>query len=522
MTTLIKYYRHLYILLFLLGITTTQSLQAQYFSKSYDLNEDANTGWNLDPVEDGILIWAGSVCNSNTTPCVSLLKTDFDGNVMWVKIIEGFKPPTMNSMIVDGDYIYLAIRHNIAPPANIKILKLDMAGNTLDEWDLGDTQENEIPFGLLKYRDGYVIYSLLFQSVSTEISWILFTDSLFLPTHEVFFDEEEPTYGIVVTRDLFATQDGNLIATQRMGNEGGVTKLDSTGQVIWHRRLPLTHGSNNLFTIHITELQDGGYAVNWFRDRLGQDTLYTYPSAIFRLDAEGNILWERVFDTYYEDYEVKYMGNLFTAANGDIVGVGYRYFDKEELNRYVLCGWMFRLNPETGEVLWDRTLCDLSRSQRYVMAFLAGSELPNGDLIFTGAYEDTFPNGLPFINDPNVWLVRLSAEGCLVEDCGEWTIINPDGSITATAEPLPMNGRFVVYPNPGSGQVWIAPNGEFMSNQRCRILLYDAQGRPAKEENFQAGRPQPFDWDDLPPGMYYYLIRTEDGGTQSGKLVIVR
>ncbi|NUO02251.1 MAG: T9SS type A sorting domain-containing protein [Saprospiraceae bacterium] len=428
----------------------------------------------------------------------------------------------MNSMIVDGNHIYLAIRHNIAPPANIKILKLDMAGNTLAEWDLGDTQENEIPFGLLKYRDGYVIYSLLFQSPPTEISWILFTDSLFTPTHEVFFNEEEPTYGIVVTKDLFATQDGNLIATQRMGNEGGVTKLDSAGQVIWHRRLPITYGPLNLSNIHITELNDGGYAVNWFRDRLDQDTFYTYPPAIFRLDAEGNILWEQVFDTYYEDYEVKYMGNLFTATNGDIVGMGYRDFYSDELTRYLLCGWMFRLDPETGEVIWDRTLCDLSRSQRYVMAFLAGSELPNGDLVFTGAYEDTFPNGLPFINDPNVWLVRLSAEGCLVEGCNEWTIINPDGSITATDEPLAMNGGFIVYPNPGNGQVWVKAAGESGIGQRCAMALYDAQGRRMKAETFFTGGPQPFDWGDLPPGMYYYLIRSEDGETQSGKLAIIR
>ncbi|NUO01171.1 MAG: T9SS type A sorting domain-containing protein, partial [Saprospiraceae bacterium] len=152
----------------------------------------------------------------------------------------------------------------------------------------------------------------------------------------------------------------------------------------------------------------------------------------------------------------------------------------------------------------------------------AGSELPNGDLVFTGAYEDTFPNGLPFINDPNVWLVRLSAEGCLVEGCNEWTIINPDGSITATEEPLAMNGGFIVYPNPGNGQVWVKAAGEPGTGQRCAMVLYDAQGRRMKAETFFAGRPQQFDWGDLQPGMYYYLIRTEDGAYQSGKLLIAR
>ncbi|MDZ4681581.1 MAG: hypothetical protein SH848_01175 [Saprospiraceae bacterium] len=119
-------------------------------------------------------------------------------------------------------------------------------------------------------------------------------------------------------------------------------------------------------------------------------------------------------------------------------------------------GWIFRLDPDSGEVIWDRTLYDY-RSPIYDMGFWDGVELADGDLVFTGLYQDTFPNAMPFINDPNVWLVRLSA-----------------------------------------------------------------QGRAMKTETFYAGSPQQFDWGDLLPGMYYYLIRTDAGGAQSGKLVIVR
>lgn len=520
----LKKMRVLALILYLLT-NGSQLLIAQYFSNSYDLYQTSNTGITIIPVIDGILISVGSICELTTTleNCVGLLKTDFEGNVIWTKIIEGFKTPTENSMIVQGDYIYLAVRHNIAPPANIKVFKLNMAGNILEEWNLGETQENERPFGIIKYQEGFIIYSLLFPPDQEEIAWILFTDSTFTPYHEVLFNEEEPNYSSVVSKDLKATQDGNLIATQLLGNKGAITKLDSMGNVIWHQRLPPTTGFDNRLNVRITELHDGGYAVTWFKENPFIGELYQYPPAIFKLDADGNIIWERVFNTQYADYEVKYTGNLFTAANGDIIGMGNRYFYHEDIERYAVCGWMFRLNPETGAVLWDRTLCDVSRSLQYFMGFIAGAELPNGDLVFTGAYEDTFPNGLPFINDPNVWLVRLSAEGCLVEGCNEWTIINPDGSITATNEPLPAaTGHFVVYPNPGSGQVWVRAEGDFRIGQRCAMTLYDAQGRRMKVENFSAGQSKQFDWGDLPPGMYYYLIRTEDGGAQSGKLAIIR
>ncbi|MFM9951305.1 MAG: T9SS type A sorting domain-containing protein, partial [Saprospiraceae bacterium] len=416
------------------------------------------------------------------------------------------------------------IRHNQLVTANIKILKIDITdGNTLGEWDLGDSQENENPFGLLKYNQGFIIYSLLFPPDHEEIAWLIFTDSVFTPVREVFFDEETHEYSLVVAKDLVATQGGNLIATRRSGSVGfavgNITKFDSLGNVAWQQLLPLSESGSGTHEVHITELHDGGYAVNGFRDQPWSSGNYEYPPTVFKLDSEGEVLWEYTFITPL--YDRKRINNLHTAANGDIIGEGYRKFHRDDLDRYVDCGWIFRLDPNNGEVIWDRTLCDY-RSPIYDMGFWDGVELPNGDLVFTGLYQDTFPNAMPFINDPNVWLVRLSAEGCLVEDCGEWTIINPDGSITATTESLPGNNHFLVYPNPGSGQVWITPNGDFMSNQRCRIVLYDAQGRPAKEETFQAGRQQQFDWGDLPPGMYYYMIRTEDGGTQSGKLLIAR
>jgi len=514
---------HAAILLFCLLLARNENLYSQRFSNSYDLDQTSNTGITIIPVEDGLLISVGSICGLTTTleSCVGLLKTDFEGNVVWTRIIEGFKTPTGNSMIVEGAYIYMVIQHNENLPNKIKVLKLDMEGNTLQEWDLGETQEYELPFGIIKYRGGFVIYSLLFPSdPSAQQSWILFTDSTMNPSHEVFFEKSDTIYGLVVTKDLKATRDGNLISTQLLKHKAAITKLDSMGNVLWHQRLTHSTGlGDNEQNVRVTELQDGGYAITWLKENPFAGEFYEYPPSIFKLDANGNILWERVFNTLSDDYEIKYTGNLFTAANGDIVGAGNRLFFNEDINRYAVCGWMFRLNPETGEVIWDRTLCDVSRSLRYFHGFTAGSELPNGDLVFTGAYEDTFPNGLPFINDPNVWLVRLGADGCLQEGCGEWTIINPDGSITATEAPVVVGGQFSLYPNPSKGQVWVVASGEGVSGQ-CQIVLYDAQGRPLKKERFQPAWPQSFDWSGLPPGMYYYHITAEGASPQSGKLVI--
>jgi len=511
------------LLVFFLFTASFSSVKAQYFNKTIDLNEGSNTAWRIIKVNDGFLVLTGSRCNMSTESCVGLLKTDFDGNVIWTRIIEGFKTPTANSMIVEGDFIYIVIQDNENVANKIKVMKLAGDGTTVNEWDMGDTQENELPFGLLKYNQGFILYNVLFPPDHEEIAWLIFTDSVFTPIRELFFDEETHEYGLIVAKDLVATQDGNLIATRRSGSVGfavgNITKFDSLGNVAWQQLLPLSESGSGTHEVHIAELHDGGFAVNGFRDQPWSSGNYEFPPTVFKLDSEGEVLWEYTFITPL--YDRKRINNLHTAANGDIIGEGYRKFHRDDLDRYVDCGWIFRLDPDSGAIIWDRTLCDY-RSPIYDMGFWDGVELANGDFVFTGLYQDTFPNGLPFINDPNVWLVRLSAEGCLVEGCEEWTIINPDGSITATEESLPGNNHFLVYPNPGSGQVWIAPNGEFRNNQRCRILLYDAQGRPAKEAHFQAGRPQQFDWGDLPPGMYYYMIRTEDGGTQSGKLLIVR
>lgn len=56
------------------------------FSKSIDVDIDADAGVSIRVVQDGYLLLAGSICFSNTLDCYSILKTDFEGNVIWKKL----------------------------------------------------------------------------------------------------------------------------------------------------------------------------------------------------------------------------------------------------------------------------------------------------------------------------------------------------------------------------------------------------------------------------------------------------
>ena len=150
----------------------------------------------------------------------------------------------------------------------------------------------------------------------------------------------------------------------------------------------------------------------------------------------GEIVWSYPF--IRQRWSVSYVRNLVAAENGDLIGMGYIDELPEpnplpETNGLLLIGWIFRMSAD-GELKWQRYIYDDRSPLYFPSLFYNATELPNGDLAFVGVYEDTFPNQDPFINDPNVWLVRTDSNGCLTPNCGDLQIVTDTGIITSTWE----------------------------------------------------------------------------------------
>lgn len=110
------------------------------YSKSIDLESDANNGFSIKVVDDGYIILAGSADISSPTEYISIVHTDFEGEMIWQKHYknEPWKliPPSAFSnagiQIDGGGNLYIS--GNIEPNGNqqdVFLMKTDMNGDSV-------------------------------------------------------------------------------------------------------------------------------------------------------------------------------------------------------------------------------------------------------------------------------------------------------------------------------------------------------------------------------------------------------
>ncbi|MBX2930094.1 MAG: T9SS type A sorting domain-containing protein [Saprospiraceae bacterium] len=199
------------------------------------------------------------------------------------------------------------------------------------------------------------------------------------------------------------------------------------------------------------------------------------------------------------------------AANGDLIGMGYVRLSSQGLGT---CGWIFRISPQ-GELRWQRTIADL-RSRIKSSYFYDVAEDPDGMLVFTGLYQDTFSNHTPWINNPNVWLVKLDSMGCLEPGCGEVQIVTSTRELVTPSVEKPV---LIASPNPAHDFFHLSLAGFAHPVFPLRVRLWDMQGRLVQSTEAQE-YPVSIQSRQLPPGMYLAQVQTAAGQTGVVKVVL--
>ncbi|MCB9273821.1 MAG: T9SS type A sorting domain-containing protein [Lewinellaceae bacterium] len=499
---------------------------AQYFSKSIDLDQSGDSGWNIFTLDEELLIFVASTYHGASA--TALVKTDFEGHVLSTKIFEGAKAPTPNAILLEDTSILLLTRPIPALPNRIQVARLNLEGEVLQEWAFGEELEYEIPFGITPFGDEYVIFGALLppgQAPSTGFQ--LYFNQQFELQNSLFFEENAPL-GIVAETDLIPTQGARLLGANVDGFvgevEGILTMLDSSGQVVWQRRLPIVDPESNFLSV--LELDNGNLAAGWFYELEAVEyPLLDFGTVIYGLSPGGDSLWAQYYLTFETD--LKTVLELDKAANGDIIGSGYAWKEIEEDLPPAYIGWIFRLSPQ-GEPVWDRYIYDARSPERYAYLFNA-TELPNGDLAFTGSYYDTLiVDGSP-APDPNIWLVRVDSNGCLTPGCADLQVVTDTGIVQVTAtNDRPREeagpGPFRLFPNPAGSEVFLAaPAQATQPLEHLELRLFSALGQQVLERRWRQwlpGRQEAIDVSRLPPGLYTWVLSTSGGWLQSAKLVI--
>ena len=294
----------LFLSLFLIFVVTT--VHAQEWAKTYG-GGDGDWALSIKQTTDGGYIVAGgtgyynsgnNLFNLSTVGNVGILKLDADGNIQWQKTYGGGDHDGASSIqqTTDGGYIVAGRTKSFGVGnEDAWVLKLDADGNI--QWQKA-------------YGDNDSVDALSIKQ-TTDGGYIVAGDILSFPS------------GIEVNVDAW------------------VLKLDINGNIQWQKTY---RGIGNAFSIQQTT--DGGYIVagQTFPSVWADDTDDTTDAWVLKLDADGNIQWQK---TYRGDY-------------GDGDGDGARSIQQTSDGGYIVAGWwtndawVLKLKAN-GSIVWQKS-----------------------------------------------------------------------------------------------------------------------------------------------------------------------
>ena len=305
------------------------------------------------------------------------------------------------------------------------------------------------------------------------------------------------------TYGSLAVEDGNSVNIERTANGGYVLignstvggaqdpvvlRLDPNGQLLWQTRIT---GNGADFGRCIVETSDGGFACG------GSTISYSAGSNdeyIFKLDANGNLLWTRTLGLAGPDHVTGIVelanGNLVGACHPRSYGVGFRTAE-------FVC-----LGPG-GNVLWTR-MYDGNQED----AFLSMDLCADGSFVGVG-YSTSFGAG-----NRDVYVVKTDSAGNLqwarslggaAEDMGVGIQQSSDGGFV-------IGGYTASYGNGGTDMLGIK---------------LDAQGNLDWARTYGGpGNDQSDVWGDCvaqgPDGGFYFLGFTDGFGASSTDIYLVK
>jgi hypothetical protein len=181
---------------------------------------------------------------------------------------------------------------------------------------------------------------------------------------------------------------------------------------------------------------------------VGIDTSF-YSFSIYNVDTSGKTIW-RLPIYFHRDEGSIFIYGLSVLSNDDIVLSGDKTRSEKSIEKYPNReGWLMCISKE-GKLKWERRIRDERGLSKYSLSaglFNTVLEDKFGRLYACGKYSDTFPNYKPYVNNENIWIVRLDSMGCLTPNCDTTQeILGLREFIVLGEKPTQIK----VFPNPAS------------------------------------------------------------------------
>lgn len=274
-----------------------------------------------------------------------------------------------------------------------------------------------------------------------------------------------PEGGFLLGGNSFSASGGTKGATNYGGSDYWIIRVDTNGVPLWDRSFG---GSGVEALYHVERLQDGGFLLTGASTSPDDGNKSTtsvgeYDAWVIRVNALGEILWQRSFGGIYSDYlnvgrELPDGGFLLAGRSDSPISE-----NKTAANYGFEDAWVVRLDA-AGNKLWDRTLGGGSFDYGRDLILL-----PGGDALLVTASLSGISGNKQSPNRGNVgsadaWLLRLDPLGNVVweqtyggtgVDVFELGML-ADGAILLAGQSFSGPGGNKTSPAYGWGDAWLA------------------------------------------------------------------
>jgi hypothetical protein len=184
-------------------------------------------------------------------------------------------------------------------------------------------------------------------------------------------------------------------------------KLDGTGNIIWEERIETSESIEHCsMASRVAESRNGGFLIAGVTDAYGEgmDDMW-----ILKIGEDGDIVWQRTLGDRFDDAA----GTIIETNDGNIV-VGGGTSPPEESFFDTSDAVIAKLDA-AGNLLWQKVLSYRFLDDPYYWGEGAGVfiESSDGGIIFTGSVGGTSDN----LNLCDMWVGKLTAEGEIEGGC---------------------------------------------------------------------------------------------------------
>ena len=409
------------------------------------------------------------------------VRLDATGNIIWTRTVGGVESDYGYRLIYTHDGYLVAVGHTWSygqDPlswADMYIVKLDTQGNIIWTRVIGGQGNHEYGADLVELSDGSIVAlgrTGTFGQGGYDLYVVKFTSSGNLVwTRTIGGSADEYPGGITVSSD------GNLIIAGSTRSFGAgnydcyIVKLDTAGNLIWTRTLGETSAD---YCRDVVATNDGGcIAVGDGRTTLTSSS----DIRIFRLDANGNLVWDLIVGGSGWEYGFSVTktldGNFAVAGSTTSFGAS-----GEDM-------YLIKVD-KSGNLLWGKVI---SRPDRERANYVTSK--PDGGFVLIGFLNQNLGGG---VQEYAILMVKTDANGNLPSSSCATILTGGNtgsGVLTGSGGAVSSGGSVTSGGNAGSGgNVNIC--GPFPL-QLLRLKAYPANNGILLQWQLEAG-PTPIKW----------------------------